>query len=86
MTPTPRRAVRPIDAEVHALRQVTRAAMAELEEVRRRQSELLDMEAALLVAIDVRNRRMDALLDARLRVAVPDGAPCAGGVLPGGVA
>ncbi len=42
----------------------------ELAEVRRRQRELTDLEAELVVAIDVRSRRIDDALDERVQ-AVP---------------
>lgn len=62
----PRRATATaIDAELRALCDVIRGASRELVEVRRRQAELCDMEAALVVAIDVRMRRVDDLLDQR---------------------
>ena len=54
-------------------------ALAELAEVRRRRAELIDMEAALVVALEARARRIDDLLDHRLAVAGEgSGAPCAG--------
>ncbi|MGY1669144.1 hypothetical protein [Geodermatophilus sp. SYSU D00710] len=56
-----------IDACLRALHTVVRDARAELAEVRGRQSELADMEAALVMAIQVRSRRIDDLLDERLR-------------------
>jgi hypothetical protein len=46
-------------------------ARAELAEVRRRPSDLADTEAALVVATEVRSRRVDDLLDERLRAAAP---------------
>ncbi|WP_116452300.1 hypothetical protein [Blastococcus litoris] len=66
----PRRRLNAIDSELRALCEVVRGALGELDEVRRRQSELSDMEAALAVAIDVRRRRIDELLDERSEVAV----------------
>ncbi|MGY1839436.1 MULTISPECIES: hypothetical protein [unclassified Modestobacter] len=62
----PHRPVDGIDAELRALGSVTRSALGELHEVRRRQAELVDMEAALVVAIEARSRRIDCLLDERL--------------------
>ena len=44
-----------------------RDALGELTEVRRRQSELADLEAELVVAIELRSRRIDDVLDKRLR-------------------
>ncbi|MGY1634141.1 hypothetical protein ACI784_20750 [Geodermatophilus sp. SYSU D01186] len=52
--------------------------MGELAEVRRRLSELADLEAELVVAIEVRSRRIDDGLDERLRA-----QPEAGGWLEG---
>ena len=73
----PPRRMTAIDAELRSLRDVMRGASGELTEVRRRQAELFDMEAALLVAIDVRMRRLDDLLDQRLHV-VRDGKRASG--------
>ena len=56
-----------IDADLHASRSVRRDAERELAEVRRRQEELADLEAILLVTIDTRTRLVDHLLDERLR-------------------
>jgi hypothetical protein len=74
MSEFPGRRVTAIDAELRALREVTWGASSELAEVRRRQAELVDMEAALLVAIDLRRRRIDDLLDQRLRAVVGGGS------------
>ena len=57
-----------IDADLHALCACRRDAQRELAEVRRRQGELADLEVELTVAIDVRSRRIDDVLDERLRV------------------
>lgn len=75
MPQSPRRRLHAIDAELRAHRDVTLAAVAELAEVRRRQAELHDMEAALVMTIDVRRRRMDGLLDQRLDTVVSGGGP-----------
>ncbi|TYP88585.1 hypothetical protein [Blastococcus xanthinilyticus] len=56
-----------IDADLHSCRTVRRDAERELAEVRRRQEELADLEAVLLVTIDTRTRLVDHLLDERLR-------------------
>jgi hypothetical protein len=56
-----------IDADLRALCGIRRDAQRELADVRRRQRELLDLEAELVVAIDVRSRHMDDVLDERLR-------------------
>ncbi|MGY1737289.1 hypothetical protein [Geodermatophilus sp. SYSU D00684] len=56
-----------IDNRLRALHSVVEDARTELDEVRRRQAELADMEAALLATIDARCRRLDDLLDERLR-------------------
>ena len=61
-----RRREKAIDAELHILSSLTRGAVSELTEVRRRRAELIDMEAALVVGIDARLQRIDALLDERL--------------------
>jgi hypothetical protein len=67
-----------IDADLHASRAVRRGAVRELAEVRRRQEELADLEATLLVTIDTRTRVVDHLLDERLRVvATTGGVPVA---------
>ena len=56
-----------IDADLHSCRAARRDAERELDEVRRRQEELADLEAILLVTIDTRSRLVDHLLDERLR-------------------
>ena len=58
-----------IDADLHSSRAIRRDAEKELAEVRRRQDELADLEATLLVTIDSRCRLVDHLLDERLRAA-----------------
>ena len=58
-----------IDADLHSSRAIRRDAEKELAEVRRRQEELADLEATLLVTIDTRSRLVDHLLDERLRAA-----------------
>ncbi|CCG02648.1 hypothetical protein [Blastococcus saxobsidens] len=58
-----------IDADLHSTRTIRRDAEKELAEVRRRQEELADLEATLLITIDTRSRLVDHLLDERLRVA-----------------
>ncbi len=73
----PRR-VTAIDAELRALRDVTRGALGDLSEVRRRQAELVDLEAALVVAIEARTRRMDDLLDQRLQAVLAGGGRASG--------
>ncbi len=57
-----------IDADLRALCTSRGDAQRELADVRRRLSELTDLEAELVVAIDVRARRIDDVLDERLRV------------------
>ncbi len=74
----PPRRVTAIDAELRALSEVISGALGELTAVRRRQAELVDMEAALVVAVDVRMRRMDDLLDQRLQAVLADGRPTSG--------
>ncbi len=61
------RSVAAIDADLRVLHATRRDALGELTEVRRRQSELADLEAELVVAIELRSRRIDDLLDERLR-------------------
>ncbi len=56
-----------IDADLRALCTTKRDAQRELAEVRRRQRELTDLEAELVVAIDVRSRRIDDVLDERVQ-------------------
>ncbi len=63
-----------IDAHLRALQAVRRDARIELAEVRRRQAELAEFEAELVVAIEVRSRRIDDVLDERLR-SVADSGP-----------
>ena len=58
-----------IDADLYSCRVVRRDAEKELADVRRRQEELADLEAALVVTIDTRCRLLDHLLDERLRAA-----------------
>lgn len=62
-----------IDAQLRVCSSARQAAQAELTEVRRRQAELAELEVQLLVAIEVRYRRADRLLDERLH-AVTDAA------------
>ncbi|MCZ2857306.1 hypothetical protein [Blastococcus sp. VKM Ac-2987] len=62
-----------IDGDLHSCRRIRRDAERELAEVRRRQEELADLEATLLVTIDCRSRLVDHLLDERLS-AFPAGA------------
>ncbi|MDP5185258.1 hypothetical protein QOZ88_21710 [Blastococcus sp. BMG 814] len=57
-----------VDDDLRSCRRIRRDAERELAEVRRRQEELADLEAALLVTIDCRSRMVDHLLDERLRV------------------
>lgn len=71
--PLPPRRATAIDADLRTLCEMIRSASHELAEVRRRQAELFDMEAALVVAIDVRMRRVDDLLDQRCEVHGVDG-------------
>jgi hypothetical protein len=71
------RSVAAIDADLRALQAIRRDALRELAEVRRRQSELADLEAELVVAVELRSRRIDDVLDERLRA-----DPGAAGRLP----
>lgn len=75
----PPRRLAALDAELRTHCDVIRGASRELAEVRRRQAELVEMEAALVVAIGVRLERVDELLDQRCQVAGtllrPAGAP-----------
>ncbi|MGY1709317.1 hypothetical protein ACI8AC_07365 [Geodermatophilus sp. SYSU D00758] len=66
MRTSSRRSVAAIDADLHDNRTVRRAALTELAVLRRRQAELADIEAELVVAVGLRGRRIDALLDERL--------------------
>jgi hypothetical protein len=61
------RSLAAIDADLHSCRAIRRHAEKELAEVRRRQEELADLEATLLITIDTRSRLVDHLLDERLR-------------------
>ena len=67
------RPVAAIDADLHSCRVVRRDAERELAEVRRRQEELADLEATLVVTLETRSRLVDHLLDERLRAAAPAG-------------
>ncbi|MGY1634415.1 hypothetical protein ACI784_22170 [Geodermatophilus sp. SYSU D01186] len=60
------RSLAAIDADLHSCRIVLRDAEQELTAVRRRQEELADLEATLVVTIDARKTRVDHLLDERL--------------------
>lgn len=64
--PSPR-AISAIDADLRSYRAFRRDVDRELAEFRRRQAELADLEAALIVAIETRCGRVDRLLDERLR-------------------
>ncbi|MGY2129563.1 hypothetical protein [Blastococcus sp. SYSU DS0617] len=75
LPPDARRLLRTIDDELCAHRQIMRGALAELAEVRRRRAELIDMESALVVALEARVRRIDDLLDDRLAVEGEAGGP-----------
>ena len=80
-TVAPHPATRPvaaIDADLHSCRAVRRDAERELAEIRRRQEELADLEATLVITLDTRSRMVDHLLDERLRaVGSPPGHPAA---------
>ena len=68
-------AERPLDAigrDLRTCRDVRLGAQAELSEVRRRQIELAEIEAALVMTIEARRRQADRLLDEWLH-AVTDG-------------
>ncbi len=67
MPESPFRSTAAIDADLHALSATRRDAQRELAEVRRRQRELADLEAELVVAIDVRSGHIDDVLDECLR-------------------
>lgn len=69
----PTRPLAAIDADLHCCRFVRRDAERELAEVRRRQEELADLEATLMVTIDTRSRVVDHLLDERLRAVAATG-------------
>ncbi|WNV77650.1 hypothetical protein [Geodermatophilus sp. DSM 44513] len=73
MTRPPDRLTSDIDAQLRVCSSARRAAQVELAEIRRRQAELAELEVQLLVAIEVRCRRADRLLDERLH-AVTDAA------------
>ena len=63
--PVPR-TVAAIDRDLRARLAIRRDVERELAEVRRRQTELSELEAALLITIDRSCRRVDRLLDERL--------------------
>lgn len=56
-----------IDADLRACCATKRAAETELDEVSKRKTELMELEATLLVAIAAQWRRIDRLLDERAR-------------------
>ena len=60
------RPVKKIDADLRSCCARQRDAEMELVEVRRRQAELVELEATLLAGIDMRRWRADRLLDERL--------------------
>ncbi|MCF6745750.1 hypothetical protein E9529_16000 [Blastococcus sp. KM273128] len=62
------RSLAAVDDDLRSCRRIRRDAERELAEVRRRQEELADLEATLLVTLDCRSRLVDHLLDERLRV------------------
>ncbi len=70
--PSPR-PVKQIDADLRSCCALQRDAEMELVEVRRRQAELVELEATLLASIDMRRWRADRLLDERLLAATDDG-------------
>ncbi|MGY1836921.1 hypothetical protein ACI79P_17655 [Blastococcus sp. SYSU DS0510] len=71
------RSLAAIDGDLRSSRSVRLDAERELAEIRRRQEELADLEATLLVTIDCRSRMVDHLLDERLRAAAALRAPAA---------
>lgn len=75
LPPDARRLLHDIDDELCAHGQIMRGALAELAEVRRRRAELIDMESAIVVALEARARRIDDLLDDRLAVVGECGGP-----------
>lgn len=77
------RPVRQVDADLRVLWTAERNARVELEEVRRRQRELAQMEAELVVAGELRARRVDILLEERLLAAGPPGEVPVGVAWPG---
>jgi hypothetical protein len=65
----PLRRIDAIDADLLSYCSFRRDANNELAEVRRRQAELAELEAALVVALETRADLADRLLDERLRAA-----------------
>jgi hypothetical protein len=61
-----------VDADLRTLAATRRDAEVELVEVRRRGRELLLLEDELLAAIELRSRRIDDVLDERLRAVAGD--------------
>jgi hypothetical protein len=75
--PSPR-PITAIDADLRFCHTVRRGAELELTEVRRRQAELAELEAVLVIAVESRWEHADRLLDERLRaVAAADPCPLA---------
>ncbi|MGY1608460.1 MULTISPECIES: hypothetical protein [unclassified Geodermatophilus] len=61
------RPIASIDADLHRCHAVRRDAVLELTEVRRRQAELAELEARLVITVEARLQQADRLLDERLR-------------------
>lgn len=59
-----------IDAALEARASILVDIQGELAEVRRRRAELVELEGSLLIAAAAQTRRIDRLLDERLRVAL----------------
>ncbi|WP_236826263.1 MULTISPECIES: hypothetical protein [unclassified Blastococcus] len=62
------RSLATVDDDLRTCDRIRRDVERELAEVRRRQEELAELAATLLVTLDCRSRLVDHLLDERLRV------------------
>ncbi|MGY1723452.1 hypothetical protein [Blastococcus sp. SYSU DS0533] len=69
------RSLAAVDDDLRSCHRIRSDAARELAGVRRRQEELADLEATLVVTIDCRSRMVDHLLDERLRTAAAARVP-----------
>ncbi len=67
MKKRPVRSLADIDADLRSCRSIRSGAQGELEKVRRRLAELLNLKATLLMTIEIRGWQADRLLDERLQ-------------------